>query len=131
MLSLFPETIIKHYAYLRDTMPNFVPHLPIGETSKELTLVGSTGSRQFLETLLTNIKATYATKKARQALLGAAQENLDRLSAIDADLSGCANFTGEFLGAQLLIEQLIETSTHQNRTPSKESLNQLIKKCLK
>jgi integrator complex subunit 4 len=37
MLSMFPDTTVKHYAYLRDTMPNLVPHLTIGKslTSKQ------------------------------------------------------------------------------------------------
>jgi integrator complex subunit 4 len=132
MLSLFPDTTIKHYAYLRDTMPNFVPPLPIGFSSHETSLVGSTGSRQFLETLLANIQTTYSAPKARQALLQAAQENLERLATIHPQLSGTAYFTSDFLGTQLNIEMLQSSITsNQNRPPSRESLNQLIKKCLK
>lgn len=132
MLSLLPETTIKHYAYLRDTMPNLVPHLPIGGMPRQLNLTGSTGSRQFLETLLNNVKAAYTAPKARQALLHAAQDNLARLAEIDPQLSGTANYTATFLGAQLIIEHL-HTSlvTPHSRTPSKECLNQLMKQCLK
>ena len=129
MLSLFPDTILKHYDYLRDTMPGFVPHLPVGNQS-EMSLGGTSGSHQFFETLLTNIKATSFAKTARQALLQAAQENLSRLASIDQELSGTANFSRDFFGAQLLMEQLqANMITHQ--TPSRESLNQLIKKCLR
>lgn len=132
MLSLLPEPTIKHYAYLRDTMPNLVPNLPIGGMPRQLNLTGSTGSRQFLETLLNNVKAAYTAPKARQALLHAAQDNLDRLAEIDPELSGTANYTATFLGAQLIIEHL-HTSlvTPHSRTPSKECLNQLMKQCLK
>ncbi|XP_063695637.1 integrator complex subunit 4 isoform X2 [Culicoides brevitarsis] len=133
MLSLFPDTTVKHYAYLRDTMPNFVPRLPIGGSPIEMNLTGATGSRQFLETLLVNIQSSYSAPKARQALLQAAQENLARLAAIDPSLSGTANFTAEFLGAQLLTEQLqscVQSQT-QTRAPSKECLNQLVRRCLK
>jgi len=129
MLSLFPDTILKHYDYLRDTMPNFVPHLPVGNQT-EMSLGGTSGSHQFLETLLTNIKATNFAKTARQSLLLAAQDNLIRLASIDPELSGTANFTRDFLGAQLLMEQL-QTNIMTHRAPSKESLNQLIKKCLR
>lgn len=131
MLSLFPDTLFKHYDYLRDTMPNFVPHLPIGVQS-ELTLTNGSvkGSHQFLETLLTNIEATYFTKTARQALLQSAEDNLSRLASIDPELSGTANFSRDFLGAQLLIEQL-QTNIMNHRVPSKESLNRLIRKCLR
>lgn len=132
-LGLLPEITIKHYSYLRDTMPNLVPALPIGGTSTELTLTeGSTGSRQFLETILNNIRASYSAPRARQALLTAAQDNLDRLATIDPELSGTANYTATFLGAQLLIEQLQSCLTMPtSQTPSKECLNQLMKKCLK
>lgn len=131
MLSLFPDTILKHYDYLRDTMPHFVPHLPVGNQSEmSLSLGGTSGSRQFLETLLGNIKATYFAKTARQSLLLAAQDNLSRLASIDPELSGTANFSRDFLGAQLLMEQL-QTNIMTHRVPSKESLNQLIRKCLR
>lgn len=129
MMSLFPDTILKHYAYLRDTMPNFVPHLPVRNLT-EMTLGGTTGSRQFLQTLLSNIEATYYAKTARQSLLQAAQENLERLASIDPELSGTANFTRDYLGAELLMEQL-QSNLMSNRNPSRESLNQLINKCLK
>ncbi len=129
MMSLFPDTILKHYAYLRDTMPNFVPHLPVRNLT-EMTLSGITGSRQFLQTLLSNIEATYFAKTARQSLLQAAQENLERLASIDPELSGTANFTRDYLGAELLMEQL-QSNLMTHRNPSRESLNQLINKCLK
>lgn len=132
-LGLLPEITIKHYSYLRDTMPNLVPPLPIGGASNQLKLsLGLTGSRQFLETILNNIRASYSVPRARQALLTAAQDNLDRLATIDPELSGTANYTATFLGAQLLIEQLQSCLTAPtSRMPSKECLNQLMKKCLK
>lgn len=129
MMSLFPDTILKHYAYLRDTMPNFVPHLPV-RNQTEMAISGTTGSRQFLQTLLSNIEATYYAKTARQSLLQAAQENLERLASIDPELSGTANFTRDYLGAELLMEQL-QSNLISHRNPSRESLNQLINKCLK
>ena len=127
MLSLFPDTTVKHYSYLRDTMPNFVPHLAIGDATIEISLIGSTGSREFLQSLLTNIKATIKAPKAREALLHAAQDNLDRLASHDPSLSGTANFTGDFLGAQLLIERLQTSMQNQQiESPYKESLNMVI-----
>lgn len=133
MMSLFPELTMRHYSYLRDTMPNFVPQLRYGSDSDQIPpLRGSTGSRQFLETLLSNIDAAYSAPRARQALLEAAQDNLDRLANIDAELSGTAYFTANFLGVQLLIQQLQNCiAPQQNKMPSKESLSTMSKKCLK
>lgn len=125
---------MKHYSYLRDTMPHLVPSLSVGGQQLELAIgeEAATGSQQFLETLLNNIRAAYSAPRARQALLTAAQDNLDRLAAIDPELSGTANYTATYLGAQLLIEQLQAGVTSSNsRTASKECVNQLMTKCLK
>ncbi|XP_058825412.1 integrator complex subunit 4 isoform X2 [Topomyia yanbarensis] len=131
MLGLFPETIVKHYSYLRDTMPGFVPRLNLGGQSTEMMLTGSTGSRQFLETLLNNIQQAYPTPKARLALLKAVQENLDRLAEIDPVFSGTANFTATFLGTQLLMEKLhVAIGGQPTEAPLKDCLAQLIRKCL-
>lgn len=132
MLSLFPDTILKHYDYLRDTMPQFVPHLAQLANQSEITLAskGNKGSQQFLETLLTNIESTYLAKTARQSLLQSAEDNLSRLASIDPDLLGIANFSRDFLGAKLLMEHL-QLNIINHRAPSKESLNRLIKKCLR
>ena len=131
MLSLFSDTIFKHYDYLRDTMPHFVPQLPIGNQS-DMAFVNNTakGSHQFLETLLTNIEATSSSSTARRALLQSADDNLNRLASIDPELSGTANFSRDFLGAQLLMEQL-QADIMNHRISPKESLHRLIKKCLR
>jgi integrator complex subunit 4 len=129
MLSLLPDLILKHYDYLRDTMPHLVPHLPIGNQS-EMALGGTSGSHQFLETLLANLKATCFAKTARQALLQAAQENLDRLSSIDPELLGTALFSRDILAAQSLMEQL-QINVMNNRVPSRETLKRLINCCLR
>ncbi|XP_058451995.1 integrator complex subunit 4 [Malaya genurostris] len=131
MLSLFPEIIVKHYSYLRDTMPEFVPQLSLGSGTSVTMLAGSTGSRQFLETLIHNIQQAYSIPKARLSLLKAVQENLDQLAKIDPSFSGTANFTATFVGIQLLMEKLHVAITGQpTEEPLKECLNQLIRKCL-
>lgn len=132
MLSLFPDTTMKHYSYLRDTMPDLVPKLRTASQSELLNLTVETGSKQFLETLLHNVLASSSAPSARQALLQAAQDNLGRLAAIDPSLFGTANFTADFLGAQLLMEQIQATIiTSKNQSPPKECMNRLINKCLR
>lgn len=132
-LGLLPEITMKHYSYLRDTMPNRVPALPIGGNSSELKPSGnSSGSRQFLETILENIRQPVTAPRAQQELVKATQDNLQRLASIDPELTGTADYTATYLGAKLLIEQLQSSLTVANsRAPSKECLNQLMKKCLK
>lgn len=131
MKSLLPEMVMRHYSYLRAIKPNFVPQLETDNCAQDkiMQLKGSTGSRQFLETLLNNIAAVHLAPRACQALLEAAQDNLDRLSNIDSELSGTANFTATFLGVQLLIQQLQNCiAPKQSKMPSKESLNLLTRK---
>ncbi|XP_055374247.1 integrator complex subunit 4 [Condylostylus longicornis] len=132
MLNLFPDVTIKHYFYLRDTMPNLVPHLPIEGISSPILLTTLTGSSQFLETISNSIHAFCKTSKARSTLLKATLDKLSRLAEIDYLMSGAALFTATFLEAQLLIEQLRMCAlNHQSRVPSKSSLSQLMKNCLK
>lgn len=132
-LGLLPEITMKHYSYLRDTMPNRVPALPTGGNSTELKPSdNSSGSRQFLETILENIRQPVSAPRAQQELVKATQDNLQRLASIDPELTGTADYTATYLGAKLLIEQLQASLTVANsRAPSKECLNQLMKKCLK
>lgn len=123
---------MKHYSYLRDTMPNLVPLLPNANADELKPSGDPNGSRQLLETILENIRQPWTASRAQQDLLKATQDNLHRLALIDPELTGTADYTATYLGAKLLIEQLqASLVVSNNRTPSKECLNQLMKKCLK
>ncbi|XP_063392691.1 integrator complex subunit 4 [Cydia fagiglandana] len=100
MLPLFEEHTIKHYTYLRDTMPHLVPHLPIGEA--KLTSVKSEAGlddsavRRFFATVLRHTDNSALSPRVRLAMLRAAEEQLDRLAEMEPLFAGAAVFSALF-----------------------------------
>ncbi|KAH8409022.1 hypothetical protein KR009_005317 [Drosophila setifemur] len=139
IISLLPTATHRHYAYLRDSMPNLVPQLPIeGASSSSAThriddAVRQAGSSaEYLQMILSHIEEIFTMADERVELLQTAQSNLQRLGAIDAGMYGTSNFLETFLAAQIQIEQMQRcTSTQRSRVPLKESLAALIRNCLK
>lgn len=79
IISLFPDVILKHYAYLRDSMPNLVPQLPIeGASSMNpiRQLYGPGESEKYLQSVLDHIRDIFMTTKNRTHLLKIVQSNL-------------------------------------------------------
>ncbi|XP_036319593.1 integrator complex subunit 4 [Rhagoletis pomonella] len=135
LISLFPDVTLKHYAYIRDAMPQIVPQLPIegASTTKPINpLKGAQSSREYLNTILQHIHDIFSIVRDRVPLLKTAQSNLQRLGAIDPEMFGTANFLETFLAGQIQLDQLQScTNTQRSRAPLKESLAQLIRNCLK
>ncbi|KMZ08806.1 integrator complex subunit 4 [Drosophila simulans] len=139
IISLLPTATHRHYAYLRDSMPNLVPQLPIeGASSASAThridsAVHQAGSSaEYLQMILSHIEEIFTMTDERLELLQTAQSNLQRLGSIDAGMYGTSNFLETFLAAQIQIEQMQRcASTQRSRVPLKESLAALIRNCLK
>lgn len=133
IISLFPDLTLKHYDYLRDAMPDLVPNLPIEGATRSNIILNSdnTGSKEFLETVLSNLSSTFKSSDTRTKVLKVALDNLNRMSEIDPEMFGITNFLVTFLSAQLLIEQLQVYATQKSRNPLKDSLSQLVRHCLK
>ncbi|KAJ4445386.1 hypothetical protein ANN_07191 [Periplaneta americana] len=139
MLQLFEEHTLKHYSYLRDTMPNLVPALRLGYdihitlpitqlslipvfiTSQQLSgsrrsadLVSvETGTAQFLDSMLARVEAA-PNPRIREELLEAAQRDLNRLATIDSAVAGAAQFSALYIGSQLLIGKLLSNRLWAN-----------------
>ncbi|XP_030378031.1 integrator complex subunit 4 [Scaptodrosophila lebanonensis] len=137
IISLLPPATHRHYAYLRDSMPQLVPQLPIegaSSTTKRIddALKGAGSSADYLKMILKHIEEIFTLPDGRVELLQTAQSNLQRLGAIDADMYGPSNFLETFLSAQIQIEQMQRCATTQrSRVPLKESLAALVRNCLK
>ncbi|KOB65207.1 Integrator complex subunit 4 [Operophtera brumata] len=82
MLPLFEEHTIKHYSYLRDTMPHLVPHLPIGDSKyqseKADTAVDDSAVRRFFDTVLQHIDNSTLSVRVRLKMLHSAEEQLNK-----------------------------------------------------
>lgn len=107
IIELLEEKTIKHYSYLRDTMPHLVPYLPLSSTltSVEMKSV-PTATAKFLETLLTRIE-TIENSRVLFSLLEVAEKDLARLSQIDTEVAGTAKFNSLFIKSQLLYASIV------------------------
>ncbi|KAG8251766.1 Integrator complex subunit 4 [Homalodisca vitripennis] len=137
MLQLFEETTVKHYGYLRDTMPQLVPPLKLGAlmTTELATLPSSTP--QFLTTLLSRLEGA-PNARVHMELLLAAERDLNRLATIDDSVSGAAQFTALYITSQLLMSKVLADKMWCSNAANalqgnsiKNSIIQLLQHCFK
>jgi len=140
MLQLFEEHTLKHYSYLRDTMPNMVPALKQLDGSRRSTelVPVETGTAQFLDSMLARVEAA-PNPRIREELLEASQRDLTRLATIDSAVAGAAQFSALYIGSQLLMGKLLSnklwanpsTLATQQGSIIRNSITQLLQHCLK
>lgn len=140
MLQLFEEHTLKHYSYLRDTMPNLVPALKQLDGSRRSTelIPVETGTAEFLDSMLARVEAA-PNPRIREELLEAAQRDLTRLATIDSAVAGSAQFSALYIGSQLLMGKLLSnklwanpsTLATQQGSIIRNSITQLLQHCLK
>ncbi|XP_060518566.1 integrator complex subunit 4 [Cylas formicarius] len=137
---LEPHTL-RHYAYLRDTMPQFVPQLSLPDSSgtviaKQLSVPESLA---FLNNIISNLDMAENISRVHSSLLQNAMEHLNRLSDMDSSVSGTAQFTALYIGAQLQISQILDrgfwvnpaTLATQQLNTLKTNIQNLLEYCLK
>ncbi|XP_068628937.1 integrator complex subunit 4 [Battus philenor] len=132
MLPLFEEHTIKHYTYLRDTMPHLVPHLPIGEsqfsrTERSETAMDDSAVRRFFDTVLQHIDNVTLSANVRLKMLRSAEEQLNKLSEVEPMFSGAAIFTALFARCVLALHDALLAATG----PPAHALTQLTTDCLR
>uniref|UniRef100_A0A1Y1KGH3 Integrator complex subunit 4 n=1 Tax=Photinus pyralis TaxID=7054 RepID=A0A1Y1KGH3_PHOPY len=137
---LEPHTL-RHYAYLRDTMPNFVPELSLSEGTGNTIIKPASvpESFEFLKTIVNSLNASEVSYRVQTNLLQMAKEHLNRLSEMDSSIAGIAQFTSLYIGAQLLYAQIFEkglwknpsTLATQQANILKTNIDQLLENCLK
>uniref|UniRef100_A0A8D9FEG4 Integrator complex subunit 4 n=1 Tax=Cacopsylla melanoneura TaxID=428564 RepID=A0A8D9FEG4_9HEMI len=134
MLPLFEEKTIRHYSYLRDTMPHLVPHLNLlgSAASTEMQSV-PTSTCEFLRSMLQGIEEAPNTR-VRVYLLQCAEEDLSRLSKIDSKVSGCAQLITMYINSLLLLHKIIQYKLwYSVSSPSsiRQNIVQLLQNTLK
>ncbi|XP_045542049.1 integrator complex subunit 4 [Papilio machaon] len=131
MLPLFEEHTIKHYTYLRDTMPHLVPHLPIGESQLSRTerseLLDDSAVRRFFDTVLQHIDNTALSANVRLNMLRSAEEQLNKLSEMEPMCAGAAIFTALFARCVLALHDALLAAGG----PPPHALAQLTTDCLR
>ncbi|KAJ8680914.1 hypothetical protein QAD02_016701 [Eretmocerus hayati] len=119
MHSLFTHHAVKHYHYLRDTIPDLVPRLKPaltnnnGKTEEELKdeEVEDENARKFLEKMLTDVESARPHGRMYSQLLDAAAVDLDRLAEMDLRMEGVARFTALYIRCLQLLRAVIKEFT--------------------
>lgn len=140
IVPLLEPQILKHYSYLRDTLPTLVPELCLpnenGVAIARPTTVPE--SLQFLNNIIDHLNRDMNTSRVQTTLFQSAKEHLKRLSEMDDNVAGTAQFTSLYIGAQLLMSQLLEKSFWSNSNLAmqesntlKSHIDQLLLNCMK
>ncbi|CAG9769751.1 unnamed protein product [Ceutorhynchus assimilis] len=132
---------LRHYAYLRDTMPQFVPLLNLSDSNCNIisTPLSVPESLAFLNNVIANLDQAENMTRIHISLLQTAKEQLNRLSDMDLIVSGTAQFIALYIGAQLQILQILDggfwvnpaTLATQQQNTLKTNINTLLEYCLK
>ena len=135
IIQLLEEKTVKHYSYLRDTMPHLVPYLPVNiwfkiklkffTTYEMLTQVSHslfqlsstvtstemksvpTATIAFLEMMVKRFE-TIENCRVLTDMLKVAERDLSRLSQIDRESAGTARFSSLYISSQLLCDRIIK-----------------------
>ncbi|KAM3958267.1 integrator complex subunit 4 [Aphomia sociella] len=131
MLPLFEEHTVKHYTYLRDTMPHLVPHLPIGEAQQSSaekieSAMDDSAVRRFFESVLQHIDNVTLSTNVRLKMLHSAEEQLNKLSEMEPQVAGAAQFTALFARTAHALQSALRASA-----PPAHALSQLHTDCLR
>ncbi|XP_065337471.1 integrator complex subunit 4 [Cloeon dipterum] len=144
MLQLFEEHTLRHYSYLRDTMPNLVPHLKlqmeasIGRHSNQELSAAVTHTTNFMDALLERLECAHNVKM-RAELLQTAHETLARIAEMDEGLSGAFHFMSMLIKAHQLLNKILANKlwAHPHALGSEDGkivkvqISELLQTCLR
>lgn len=138
---LLEPHILRHYSYLRDTMTEFVPllNLPDSHCNVISRPLSVPESLEFLDNIISNLDMAENMTRIHISLLQTAKDHLNRLSDMDSAVSGTAQFTALYIGAQLQILQILDrgfwinpaTLATQQLNTLKTNIQNLLEHCLK
>ncbi|XP_061382651.1 integrator complex subunit 4 isoform X1 [Danaus plexippus] len=132
MLPLLEDYTVKHYTYLRDTMPHLVPHLPIGDNQQsrsELSEleVDDSAVRRFMDSVLQHIDNVTLSANVRLKMMQAVEEQLNKLSEMEPLVAGAANFTSLFVRGVVSLNEALTAPSG----PPQHALQHLTTDCLR
>ncbi|KAK2192531.1 hypothetical protein NP493_28g05019 [Ridgeia piscesae] len=117
MLPLFPDHTFQHYTFLRRTLPDLVPTLPMSEGGqfcpKPVAVPStrpSTASAFLSETVQRLAAMTSMDSGSARELISLGIRDLSRVSQIDPSLAATAECLSMFLQCQLCLSQRLEAA---------------------
>ncbi|XP_031778632.1 integrator complex subunit 4 [Nasonia vitripennis] len=136
MHSLFTHHAVKHYHYLRDTMPHLVPRLkptlmistsrPDEKIRDEET--EDENARKFLEKMVSAVELARPGGRVYRQLLDASAIDLDRLAEMDLRMEGVARFLALYIRCLLLLNSVIKEFTVSPSTSTTNSSSNITNK---
>ncbi|KAK3862961.1 hypothetical protein Pcinc_031216 [Petrolisthes cinctipes] len=123
ILPLLEQHTLRHYAYLRDTMPQLVPVLKLGEEWQPSRVLVSTNTLQFLKESVARVgRLDRSSTQLRMTVYQTVYSDLIKLADIDPSLSAAAHFAASYTECLLLFGKIL--STRNWLTPSLLSMQQ-------
>lgn len=127
ILPLLEEHTMKHYAYLRDTLPNLVPTLKVsGGIAPPLgDMISNT--EDFLQQSLSKLRRLErASTTLRLTLYSSVYSDLLKLSALDPTISAAAEFAALYTRCSLLLTRLLNCPGWLQQESSGSNVQQLV-----
>ncbi|ODM99768.1 Integrator complex subunit 4 [Orchesella cincta] len=153
MATLFDEKLLRHYHYLRDTLPHFVPELNIsnesitGTSDKQIassssgsgtSIGGNTNGRLILKELTAKLKSSSnLNSEMKTRLCKLILKDLKRLSEVDQEISAIAKFSSLYIKAQLVYTNCLSSSAwiqltqNTQNEPLRLQIQSFMQLCLK
>ncbi|XP_049803533.1 integrator complex subunit 4 [Schistocerca nitens] len=144
MLQLFEEHTLKHYCYLRDTMPHLVPALKVGGSSGVREVVADEEANatavRFLEAMVSRLEAARrGPARVRAELLAAAQRDLARLAEVGGAAGDAARMSALHVNCQVMLARVLESRlwaspgalASQQGAAVRTNITQLLHDCLR
>ncbi|KAL8567239.1 hypothetical protein ACOMHN_046649 [Nucella lapillus] len=114
MVALFPEHTRRHYTYLRCSLPHLLPAIQAMEDAEnqigeKVVAMAATGTGEFLQQLLGKLAGLSSLDlDSAEQLLRICVQDLQRVEALDSQMSASAECLHLYLSAQLILTELIK-----------------------
>ncbi|XP_070538096.1 integrator complex subunit 4-like [Ptychodera flava] len=123
MVALFPEYAIRHYSYLRDSLPNLVPNLKLPTASskisneKDTNQEASVDPSKFLQQTVEKMNITKLDNKTAEHLMKMIIRDLNRVAELQPSLAANAEFSSLYIQCQLLLTKALKDTQWSVPTP--------------
>ncbi|XP_063598149.1 integrator complex subunit 4-like [Penaeus indicus] len=123
IVPLLEQHTLRHYAYLRDTMPQLVPVLKLGEDWQPTGEAVATNTLRFLRESMEKVaNLERSSTQMRLTIYQIVHSDLVKLADIDPELSPAAHFAALYTQCMWLFNKIL--STRNWLTPSSLSVQQ-------
>ncbi|XP_077987926.1 integrator complex subunit 4-like [Glandiceps talaboti] len=124
IIALFPDYAVRHYSYLRDSLPHLVPPLKMPNSTirtsddRSESSTQSTDASQFLQQTLDKVKnIDKLDKETAERFMQMIIRDLNRVAELQPSLAANAEFSSLYVQCQLLITKALKDKQWSVPTP--------------